>query len=86
MRTPEKFEERINANMALVDLDEEFRTTHETLLERFYSMFESIYRCVHVCVSLCEALGTGAGVLRTSVFVWKTAHGERPRCRRQVRH
>ncbi len=40
----------INHNVELADIDEEFLTTHEALLARFYNMFESIYR--HACVKM----------------------------------
>ena len=41
-----KYDESIDNNIDLLDLDEEFRENHFQLLERFYGLFESIFRYV----------------------------------------
>ena len=44
LRNPEYYDEKIDSNADVVDIDEEFRETHLALLERFYKVFESIYK------------------------------------------
>lgn len=40
----DSYEDKIQQNMDLVDLDESFREAYMPLLERFYLLFESIYK------------------------------------------
>ena len=42
VKTPEKFEDRINRDADLQSLDDEFQDGYEELLARFYTFFESI--------------------------------------------
>ncbi len=44
LRDPEEFEKKINANMDLLDLDQEFHENHDDILNRFYLLFESIWK------------------------------------------
>ena len=39
LRDPEEFEKKINANMDLLDLDQEFHENHDDILNRFYLLF-----------------------------------------------
>ena len=48
LKSPETFEGEIERDLELVDLDEEFRDNHLSMLERFYQMFESVFRYVQV--------------------------------------
>ena len=44
LRNPEDHEKKINADVDLLDLDEDFRENHEEILDRFYKLFESIWK------------------------------------------
>jgi WASH complex subunit strumpellin len=44
LRDPEDYEKKINADIDLLDLDEDFRENHEDILDRFYLLFESIWK------------------------------------------
>lgn len=44
LKEPEDFERKINADVNLLDLDQEFQENHEEILQRFYLLFESIWK------------------------------------------
>ena len=46
LKSPEVYENKIESDADLVDLDEEFKENHLGMLERFYQMFESVYKYV----------------------------------------
>ena len=45
-----------------MDLDEEFRENHMSLLERFYKLFDSIYRYVHDLKTYWEEMMEGQAI------------------------
>ncbi len=44
LKEPEEYERKINENVDLLDLDQEFQDNHEEILDRFYKLFESIWK------------------------------------------
>jgi WASH complex subunit strumpellin len=44
LRDPEEYEKKINADMDMLDLDQEFQENHDEILNRFYRLFESIWK------------------------------------------
>ena len=44
LREPEEFEKKINDDVNLLDLDQEFQENHSEILLRFYKVFESIWK------------------------------------------
>lgn len=44
LKAAESYDERIDRDLSLVDLDEEIRETHFVLLERYYQLFESVVK------------------------------------------
>ena len=44
LKDPEEFERKLNADMDLLDIDQEFHENHEDILNRFYTLFESIWK------------------------------------------
>lgn len=44
LREPEEYEKKINEDVNLLDLDQEFQENHQDILERFYLLFESIWK------------------------------------------
>lgn len=44
LRDPEDYERKINADVDMLDLDEEFKENHEEILDRFYRLFESVWK------------------------------------------
>lgn len=44
LKEPEEFERKLNSNVDLLDLDQEFQENHEEILDRFYQLFESIWK------------------------------------------
>jgi WASH complex subunit strumpellin len=44
LREPDDFEKKINEDINLLDLDQEFQENHQEILERFYKLFESIWK------------------------------------------
>ena len=46
LKTQEMYDKRINTNAELAEIDDEFHTTYEEVLSRFYKLFESIVRYI----------------------------------------
>lgn len=44
LRNPEEFENKINSDVELLDVDDEFFDNHEDILDRFYQLFDGIYK------------------------------------------
>lgn len=44
LNQPEDYEKKINDDVDLLDLDQEFQENHEEILDRFYKLFESIWK------------------------------------------
>lgn len=44
LKDPEEFERKINADVDLLDIDQEFHENHDDILNRFYLLFESIWK------------------------------------------
>ena len=46
LKDPEPFEQRINANTELLDVEDEFQDNMSEILDRFYTLFENIYKYI----------------------------------------
>jgi WASH complex subunit strumpellin len=44
LKDPEPFEQRINSNTDLLDVEDEFQENMASILERFYTLFDNIYK------------------------------------------
>jgi hypothetical protein len=66
-RTPERFDEMVNHSVELSEINEEFVTTHEAVLARFYTLFDSVYRCV---ASRCGVLAPQRSSPCSTAFLW----------------
>lgn len=44
LRDPEENERKVNSDIELLDLDQEFQENHDDILSRFYKLFESIWK------------------------------------------
>ncbi|KAL0245346.1 hypothetical protein GEMRC1_009425 [Eukaryota sp. GEM-RC1] len=62
---PEQFEYRIKQDPDLIDLDEDFPTSHMDLLERFYKLFESIIKYHTDLIHFHQQLTTGVFIQHT---------------------
>ena len=80
LKSPELYEQKIDGDVALTELDEEFRESHSTLLERFYRLFESIYRYYSDWVVYLEELHEGVFVQHTIENVLEDREGGQLMC------
>ena len=71
---------RSTQDVALTELDEEFRESHSTLLERFYRLFESVYRYYSDWVVYLEELHEGVFVQHTIENVLEDREGGQLMC------
>ncbi|RLN71613.1 hypothetical protein BBJ28_00007487 [Nothophytophthora sp. Chile5] len=44
LKNPEDFENMVNSNTELLDVDDEFMDNHEDILDRFYQLFDGVYK------------------------------------------
>lgn len=65
LKNSDTFDEVIDADVDVVDLDEEFRENNMELLERFYMLFDSIYRYYHDFANYLEEMTEGVFVQHT---------------------
>ena len=65
LKKPEEYDEKIDSKVDLIDLDEEFRDNHFTILERFYQLYTSIYRYITDYIQFLETLTAGDFVQHT---------------------
>ncbi|KAH9083252.1 hypothetical protein LEN26_021034 [Aphanomyces euteiches] len=59
LKNPEEFENRVNSDTDLLDIDDEFMGNHEDILDRFYQLFDSIYKYIHDFLAFCDQLEKG---------------------------
>ena len=59
LKEPEEFERKLNANVDLLDLDQEFQDNHEEILGRFYQLYESIWKYQQDLVKYIEDVKNG---------------------------
>lgn len=43
MKTPDAFDSKVQNNVDLIDLEENFRDSYIEIIERFYQLFDSVY-------------------------------------------
>jgi WASH complex subunit strumpellin len=80
LRSSELYDEKIDADADIVDLDEEFRETHLVLLERFYKLFESIYLYYRDFSTYLEEMTEGVYVQHTIEGVLVDVEGKQLMC------
>ncbi|RHY11218.1 hypothetical protein DYB36_005983 [Aphanomyces astaci] len=59
LKNPEEFENRVNSDTDLLDVDDEFMGNHEDILDRFYQLFDSIYKYIQDFLAFCDQLEKG---------------------------
>ncbi|ETW08085.1 hypothetical protein, variant [Aphanomyces invadans] len=59
LKNPEEFENRVNSDTDLLDIDDEFIGNHEDILDRFYQLFDSIYKYIQDFLAFCDQLEKG---------------------------
>jgi WASH complex subunit strumpellin len=76
----DSYDEKLDNDQYLLDLDDEFRENHMTILERFFSLFDSIYRYVTDYMQYLESLGDGVFVQHTTEGVLMDRDGKQLMC------
>ena len=80
LKSPELYDQKIDHDVELTELDEEFRESHFALLERFYRLFESIYRYFADYLLYLEELHEGVFVQHTIENVLEDREGGQLLC------
>jgi len=80
LKNQDDFEEKVEKDMDVVDLDEEFRENHMLLLERFYKLFESVYKYIVDLNSYLEEMMEGVFVQHTIEGVLLDNEGRQLMC------
>ena len=80
LKSPELYDQKIDHDVELTELDEEFRENHYQLLERFYRLFESIYRYFADYLLYLEELHEGVFVQHTIENVLEDREGGQLLC------
>jgi WASH complex subunit strumpellin len=76
LKSPELYDEKIDSNVELADLDEEFRDVHMAILERFWKLFESIYRYITDFNSFVDDVNEGIFVSHTVESILEDTDGK----------
>lgn len=66
IKMQEQYDAFIDSNPQLIDLDEEFRENHSSLLQRFYRLFVSVVRYSLDLMTFFDELESGAFVQYTT--------------------
>ena len=64
-KTPEMYENQVNSNVRLSDVDDEFQETHAEIMERFYTLFNSVYKYYADFTTFLKELSTGFYISHT---------------------
>ncbi|KAK4872669.1 hypothetical protein RN001_014698 [Aquatica leii] len=80
LRTAEVHEQKIEANDALRDLDEEFRDNHIEIINRFYLAFESIHTYVTDLNHFLEELDDGVYIHQSLESIFADVEGRQVMC------
>nr|CCA20608.1 PREDICTED: hypothetical protein [Albugo laibachii Nc14] len=59
LKNPEEYENLINSNTELLDVDDEFMNNHEDILDRLYQLFDGIYKYISDYLEFLENLEKG---------------------------
>jgi len=71
------YEERIQSNNDLLDLDEAFKNNYMVLLERFYTLFDSIYKFYLDIQSIIEQINEGVFIQYTLENILQINEGKK---------
>ena len=76
LKGEDEFERRIRSQQALLDLDEEFKENHCTILERFYLLFEAIYKYVVDLNKYLSDIEEGVFIQQTYESIFMNSDGK----------
>jgi WASH complex subunit strumpellin len=72
----EEFEDEIQSNVNLIELDESFRETYQDIIERFYLVFNSIYMYYLELLQFIENVNTGFFIQHTLETIVTNVEGK----------
>jgi len=76
LKEPEEFERKLNENVDLLDLDQEFQDNHEEILERFYKLFENIWKYQNDFAKYIEDVRNGYYIQHSLEGILQEADGQ----------
>lgn len=79
-KTPEMYETRINQNLDLSAVDDEFQEIHMEIMERFYTLFNSVYQYYEDYAQYLKELSTGFFISHTVNSVLLDTDGRQLMC------
>ncbi|KAK3865433.1 hypothetical protein Pcinc_028961 [Petrolisthes cinctipes] len=79
-KAPDGFNKKIEDSPVLLDIDDEIRESHSSIVARLYSAFESIHRYVTDLNSFLQDLNEGTFIQRTLENMFTNADGKQLMC------
>lgn len=76
----DRFDEQLENDVDMNDLDDEFKENHMSMLERFYKLFNSIYGYISDYITYLEELSEGVFVQHTTEGVLMDTEGRQLMC------
>jgi WASH complex subunit strumpellin len=80
LREPEEFEKKINDDVNLLDLDQEFQENHQEILQRFYRLFESIWKYQADLAKYIEDVTSGFYIQHSLDNIFQEVEGKQLLC------
>ncbi|KAG7393747.1 hypothetical protein PHYPSEUDO_004510 [Phytophthora pseudosyringae] len=80
LKNPEDFENMVNSNTELLDVDDEFMDNHEDILDRFYQLFDGIYKYVSDYLEFLDNLEKGFFIQHTLANILLDTDGAQLMC------
>lgn len=80
LRAAEDFEKKLNDDVDLLDLDQEFQENHEEILKRFYNLFESIWKYWADMCKYIEDVKSGVYIQHSLADIVQDVNGKQLMC------
>jgi len=80
LKNSEDAEKKLNAVTTLLELDQEFIDSYQTILMRFYTLFESIVTFLEEYLEFIDNLKSGIFIQYTTESVLQDQHGKQLMC------
>ncbi|TMW68696.1 hypothetical protein Poli38472_006164 [Pythium oligandrum] len=80
LKSAEDFENMVNSNTELLDIDDEFMDNHADILDRFYQLFDGIYKYVSDYLEFLDNLEKGFFIQHTLTNILLDTDGAQLMC------
>lgn len=80
LRAAEDYEKKLNDNVELLDMDQEYQENHEEILNRFYRLFESIWKYWSDLSKYIEDVKSGVYIQHSLTDIIHNVNGKQLMC------